>query len=244
MTKTFLLIIASLTGFAGSLQAQQTAAGNQTLNTRQQKIVAIAALTAKGDLEKLKPVLHTALDSGLTVNEIKEVMVHLSAYCGFPRSLNGINTFLMVSNERKAKGITDPVGPEPSPISRAGNKYEAGRKNLEQLTGRAESGPKTGYAAFVPVIDTLLKEHLFADIFNRGVLTFQDRELTTISALVSLGGVESQLQGHLSISLNVGMTEQQLGQMIVIVESYIGKKEAEAGKAVLNRVLGARSRPN
>jgi alkylhydroperoxidase/carboxymuconolactone decarboxylase family protein YurZ len=244
MNKTLLVIIVSLIGFSDSLQAQQTAAGNQTLNTRQQKIVAIAALTAKGDLDKLKPVLHAALDSGLTVNEIKEVIVHLSAYCGFPRSLNGINTFLAVSNERKAKGITDPVGAEPFPISRAGNKYEVGKKNLEKLTGRPESGPKTGYAAFVPVIDTLLKEHLFADIFNRGVLTWQDRELTTVSALVNLGGVEAQLQGHLSISLNVGITEQQLGQLITIVENHIGKSEAEAGKAVLNRVLDARRRPN
>jgi alkylhydroperoxidase/carboxymuconolactone decarboxylase family protein YurZ len=244
MNKTLFAIIVPLIGFSDSLQAQQTAAGNQTLDTRQQKIVAIAALTAKGDLEKLKPIINTALDSGLTVNEIKEVMVHLSAYCGFPRSLNGINTFLAVSNERKAKGIADPIGTEPFPISRAGNKYEVGKKNLENLTGRPESGPKTGYAAFVPVIDTLLKEHLFADIFNRGVLTWQDRELTTVSALVSLGGVEAQLQGHLSISLGVGLTEAQLGQMLAIVENYIGKKEAEAGKAVLNRVLGARRRPN
>lgn len=228
-----------IAGLSGQAHAQADSKTNQTLNVRQQKIVAIAALTAKGDQEKLKPVIHTALDSGLTINEIKELMVHLSAYCGFPRSLNAINTFITVSNDRKAKGITDNVGAEPVPMNRDVDKYERGKKNLEDLSGRRETGQKTGYAAFVPVIDTFLKEHLFADIFSRGVLTNQERELTTVSALVSLGGVESQLQGHLSISLRVGLTEQQLGQMIAISETLIGPKEAAAGKAVLDRVIAS-----
>lgn len=34
----------------------------------------------------------------ITINEIKEVLVQMYAYCGFPRSLNGINTFMTVVN--------------------------------------------------------------------------------------------------------------------------------------------------
>lgn len=44
----------------------------------------IAAFTANGDLPKLKTVLHEGLDAGLTVNEIKEVLIQLYAYTGFP----------------------------------------------------------------------------------------------------------------------------------------------------------------
>jgi hypothetical protein len=40
---------------------------------------------------------------------------------------------------------------------------------LERLTKRPENGPKSGFAAFCPVIDVFLKEHLFADIFERDV---------------------------------------------------------------------------
>ena len=64
------------------------------LNARQRGIVAIAAFTANGDMEKLKPALHAGLEAGLTVNEIKEVLVQLYAYTGFPRSLNGIGAFI------------------------------------------------------------------------------------------------------------------------------------------------------
>lgn len=217
----------------------RVAAVNNALNARQQSMVAIAALTAKGDIGKLKTALHTGLQSGLTINETKEMLVHLSAYCGFPRTLNAINTLIAVTSERKASGITDADGPSPLPLPRVTDKYAMGRKTLELLTGRPETGPKTGYAAFVPVIDTLLKEHLFADIFSRGVLSNQDRELTTVSALVSLGGVDAQLQGHLSISLNTGLTAPQLRHAISIVESHTGKEQAEAGRAVLTKVVGS-----
>lgn len=90
----------------------------QTLNARQRGIVTIAAFTANGDLEKLKPALHDGLEAGLTVNEIKEVLVQLYAYTGFPRSLNGIGVFMAVMDERKARGIRDEEGREPSPLPR------------------------------------------------------------------------------------------------------------------------------
>ncbi len=69
------------------MKAQNNTAENGTLNAKQQSIVTISALTAKGDLQKLRGALNAGLDSGLTANEIKEALVHLYAYCGFPRSL-------------------------------------------------------------------------------------------------------------------------------------------------------------
>ena len=70
----------------GNINAQQA----DTLDIRQQNIVLIASTTAAGDLENLKTALVGGLDSGMTVNEIKEVLVHAYAYCGFPRSLRAL----------------------------------------------------------------------------------------------------------------------------------------------------------
>ena len=137
-----------------TMNAQNNINANQSLNPQQKSIVSIAALTAVGDLEHLKTQLNAGLDAGLTINEIKEVLVQLYAYCGFPRSLNGINTFMSVVEERKAKGVTDVVGKEASTISDNANKYETGKKTLQTLTGREEKGPKTGANDFAPVIDT------------------------------------------------------------------------------------------
>lgn len=122
-----------------------------TLSLRQQCIVAIAASAATGALEHLRTALARGLDGGLTVNETKEVMVHAYAYCGFPRSLRGLQPPLMqVLDERKARGIADTVGRDASPVCDSRDKHTRGAELLEKLSGASADAPKTGYAAFAP----------------------------------------------------------------------------------------------
>lgn len=238
--KRTLLLNGTLTAVLILLLRMTTHAQSAALLTaRQQALVGISAYTTKGDLPRLHTALTQGLEAGLTVNEEKEVLVQLYAYCGFPRSLSGINTLMQVLDERKAKGIHDKVGKAASAITSTEPKYERGKKNLEKLTGKPETGPKTGANAFSPETDVFLKEHLFADIFERDVLTFQERELATIAALVSLGGVEPMLQFHLGAGLHVGLTEAQLRQLIALSELAVGKPQADAARAVLTKVLAA-----
>lgn len=213
---------------------------NQNLSRQQQAILKIGALTAKGDLVKLKTELNQGLDAGLTVNQIKEILVHLYAYCGFPRSIRGLQTFMAVLEERKAKGITDTIGAEASPIKDERSKYNRGKAVLAELTKTSQDGPKTGYSAFAPEIDVFLKEHLFADIFERDVLTYSERELATVSVIASIGEAEPMLQSHLNICLNVGLTPKQLQEFVEIIKTTIGGKEASAAQKVLNEVLKAK----
>lgn len=228
-----LFVLTATTG----LHAQQPLKSSTNLDGRQQSIITISALTAKGDLEQLQKALHKGLDAGLTVNQIKEVLVHVYAYAGFPRSIRGLQTLMSVIDERKANGINDKMGADASPVNDDRDKYIRGREILGKLTGAPQAGPATGYSAFAPVLDTFLKEHLFADIFERDVLSYAERELVTISILSSIGGVEPMLQGHLNISLNVGLTPVQLQHYVAIIESSAGKEEAKAAQAVLDGVL-------
>lgn len=82
----------------------------QALSAKQENIVTIAAFAAKGDLPQLKNALNTGLNAGLTVNEIKEILVQIYAYAGFPRSINGINTLMDVLEERGAKELRVRLG--------------------------------------------------------------------------------------------------------------------------------------
>lgn len=219
------------------VHAQLSAAGSPgRLALRQQHIVTISSLTAKGDLVPLHKAFADALEAGLTISEIRELLVHLYAYTGFPRSLQGINTFIAVLDSRKANGIIDSPGPGPGPIENNVSKYQQGKIALEKLTGVPEREPKTGYAAFAPVIDTFLKEHLFADIFNRDVLSYADREIATVSALTSLGGVEPMMRSHMEISLRLGIIEPQLRHLLALIEEKVGPEEAEAGRRVLSAI--------
>lgn len=195
------------------------------LTPQQQSIVAISALTAVGNIDGLKIALNAGLDSGLTINEIKELLVQLYAYCGFPRSLNGINAFIAVLEDRKAKGIQDTEGKSATPVQDT-NKYQTGKKTLQALTGKEEK-TLSGANAFAPAIDTFLKEHLFADIFSGDVLDYQQRELVTVSALAAMSGVAAQLQAHIGIAMNTGLTEDQLRDVFVVIDRIVGKKEGE-----------------
>jgi 4-carboxymuconolactone decarboxylase len=235
--KIYIALILFVSALPNAVNAQQPVNTNKTLDTRQQAIISVSSFTAKGDLAQLQKSLNDGLNAGLSINEIKEILVHLYAYCGFPRSIRGLQTFMTVLDERKAKGINDVKGAAPSAINNEASKYERGKKILEELTRAPQQGPLTGYSAFAPAIDTFLKEHLFADIFERDVLTYAQRELVTISVLSTIGNVEPMLQGHLSISLSVGLTPEQLKEFVSIIKSTAGKKEAEAARAVLDEVL-------
>lgn len=202
-------------GLNGRVATYEGEANGLTL--RQQSVVKIASCTGRGDLENLKPALAAGLDNELTVNEIREVLMHAYAYCGFPRSLRALQTFIAVLDERKAQGIEDTAGRDASPVEDNRTRYDRGRDILAEISGEPADAPKAGYAEFAPVIERFLKEHLFADLFERDVLTYEERELATVSVIAALGeSVEPMLRGHMAICRNLGMTQEQLDRVFAI----------------------------
>ncbi len=224
--------------FGCGIAASQTPKAEQAMDSKRQHIAEVATLTSMGDLDKLKTVLTDGLNDGMTVSELKEVMVHTYAYCGFPRALRGLQTLVAVLDERKAKGFEDDWGREASPITDTRRKYERGRDILAEISGVPVDAPKADYAVLAPEIEVFLKEHLFADLFERDVLTYAERELTTVAVIASLGkGVEPMLKGHMGIALNVGVTPDELRGVLAIVEKNVGRSEADGGRLVLNELL-------
>jgi len=162
------LVLVAMAVFVNGCAHQHPSSRGMTVTTdgpsvKQQRLVAIAAFTANGNLAKLSTALAGGLDAGWTINELKEVLVQLYAYAGFPRSLNGLNTFIDVLEDRRRRGIADEVGREPSPWPAHKSSIELGTEIQTRLVG----GPATGrYVAFSPAIDAFLKGHLFGDILG------------------------------------------------------------------------------
>ena len=184
------------------------------LTTNEQHLVRVSTATATGNINALKDYLTAALDDGLEINKLKELLVQLYAYCGFPRSLNGLGTLMSIVESRKASGIQDEIGPEPQAIPTDKSRFELGDAVQQELIGGPVQGPLFDFA---PAIDSFLKEHLFADIFLRGVLSYQEREIITIAALASIG-VVSQLNSHIRIGMNTGLTREQIASIADILE--------------------------
>ncbi len=210
---------------------------DQALDRRQLAIIPIAAFTASGDLEKLRAALSAGLDAGLTINEIKEIPVHLYAYAGFPRTLNALAVFMKVLDERKAKGIKDAEGKEASPLPASLDRNAYGSKVRAELSGRETDMSGAPWQIFSPIADTFLKEHLFADLFARDVLNHQDRELATVSALANMTGTEGQLSYHLGAAMNTGLTAEQMTAFCQVLKATVDQARAESAEKVLAMVL-------
>ncbi|MEZ5103043.1 MAG: carboxymuconolactone decarboxylase family protein [Draconibacterium sp.] len=238
--KTLMIVTISILSLYLSVNAKSNDMEENGLNQKEKSLVSISSFTAQGKIEELKSALNEGLDAGLTLNEINEELVQLYAYCGFPKSLNGIGAFMEVAKERKEKGITDEQGREIVMNNDVKDKYEQGRKVLEELTKMPQSKPAPGFGEFSPRIDAFLKEHLFADIFASDVLTYRQRELITIAALASTPGAESQLGAHIFMGMNVGVTDNQLDDLFTIIENTVGKNEAENGRNMLKGIKARR----
>lgn len=179
------------------------------LDIKQQSIAATASAAARGNQESLKQALTDGLNAGVTVNELKEILVQVYAYCGFPRSLNALNTLMRVTQER---GNQDEQGAASSAVP-AGNSLEYGTENQTKLVGRPISGK---IYEFAPTIDRFLKSHLFGDIFARDAVDWQTRELATIAMLASMDGVEAQLNSHINVGKHNGLTDEQVAEILAI----------------------------
>jgi 4-carboxymuconolactone decarboxylase len=213
-------------------QAQSVA---ETLSARQQALVPIAAFAVAGDISRLGIALNQGLDAGLTVSEAREVLVQVYAYAGFPRSLNALGELMKVLEARRQRGIQDAPGDAPSrPIPTGEALRLAGTANQTKLVGEPVQGPLFDFA---PAIDAYLKTHLFGDIFERDNLDWQSRELATVGMLSALPGAEAQLQSHMRISMNVGLTVGQLDQLVQVLAERVGTDNATRARIALKQML-------
>lgn len=200
------------------------AKGESEMTEKQKSIVEISAFTANGNLEGLKESINLGLDNGLTVNEVKEIMVQLYAYCGFPRSLNALGVLSNIVDERKASGKATEVGRESTPIPSDRNSLVYGTQVQTEIVGMEVKG---GIYEFAPMADRYLKAHLFGDIFGQDILDYRTRELVTVAALASMDGVNPQLQAHIGISRNVGVTNEELNGIVEVLKAKLGNEKAD-----------------
>ena len=200
------------------------------MTNKDKSIVEISIFTAIGNLKELEKSVNLGLDNELTVNEIKEIMVQLYAYCGFPRSLNALGVLSNTVDERKASGKVTEVGRESTPIPSDRNSLVYGTQVQTKIVGMEVKG---GIYDFAPMADRYLKAHLFGDIFGQDILDYRTRELVTVAALASMDGVNPQLQAHIGISKNVGVTDDELNGTIEVLKDKLGFEKANNIKQFL-----------
>ncbi len=201
-----------------------------TLSARHEHFVLVAAFTALGNTTQLRQALAAALDAKLSISELRDALVQLYAYCGFPRSLTALSELLSLLNERKAAGIVDIEGQKANPRPAPEKLHEVGTATQTRLVGAPVKGALFDFA---PDIDAYLKEHLFGDIFSTGILDDATREIVTVAALAALPA-PAQLASHLQIAQNVGVRPKALTGLAATLKLHVGKNEGELVESLLS----------
>lgn len=210
------------------------------LDLKSKEIAVVAALTALGNAEpQLKVHLNGALNVGCTINEIKEIILQMSGYSGFPTSINAMNALKEVLSEREKQGMKDSLGDEPTNINSNSDRYEVGVTELSELDSNQVEILENAYHNFSPDLVKLII-HSYADIIGRNNLNKRYRQIATIAALTALGNARPQLKFHINAGLNVGLTADEVKEIIILMTVYSGFPSAINGINILKEVLAER----
>lgn len=101
-------------------------------------------------------------------------------------------------------------------------RYEAGTEQLKQVDGVGGENVIRSLEDVAPDLGRYIIEFAFGDIYPRKGLTLQEREIITITSLLTSGGCEPQLEVHINGSLNVGISPKKIIETFIQCIPYVG----------------------
>lgn len=203
-----------------------------SLDTRTRVMMILASNIASQALGEYKVMVGGALNVGVTPVEIKEILYQSVPYVGIAKVLDYINAANEVFNSR---GIKLPL--EGQSTTTRKTRYEKGLAVQKSIFGKMidnmyEQSPKDQIH-----IQKYLSANCFGDYYTRRGLDIKTRELLTFAMLVSLGGADSQVKGHIQGNVNVGNDKQMLLSVVTQLLPYIGYPRTLNAINALNEVI-------
>jgi 4-carboxymuconolactone decarboxylase len=202
------------------------------LDTKTRLMAILASLIAQQTLSEYKVMLGGALNVGLTPIEAKEILYHSVPYVGMAKAFE----FIHATNEVLAsRGVELPLKGQST--STPDDRFEKGLGFSKSIFGDRidkmyEQSPESQIH-----IQRFLSANCFGDYQTRTGLDVKMRELLTFSILLSLGGCEPQLKGHIQGNSNVGNDKAFLLAVVTQMLPFIGYPRALNAIACLNEVL-------
>ena len=204
-----------------------------SLDKRTRLMVQLAAIIASQAATEYRVILGAALAAGVTPTEAKEIVYQAVPYLGVAKVID----FLQVTNEvLTLQGIqlSLPGQSSTNPENRmekglAIQKEIIGADRVDNLHASASDDQKH--------IQRYLSANCFGDHLTRGGLDVPTRELLTLSMLVSLGGCEPQVKGHVAANLRVGNGRAKLIDVLTQLLPFIGYPRTLNGLRVIDEVI-------
>lgn len=119
------------------------------------------------------------------------------------------------------------------------SRLERGKRALAEIDGEAGHNVIATLADIAPDFATYLFEFPFGDIYSRPGLNLRDREIATVAALTAMGTATPQLKVHIEAGLNVGLTKDEITEIIMQMAVYAGFPAALNGLFAAKEVFAA-----
>lgn len=202
------------------------------LDTKTRVMMIMGSTIAQGALTEYKMFVNAALNVDVTPVEIKEILYQSVAYVGVAKVID----FIYAANEiLKERGIELPVkGQSTTTPETRMEKGLALQKDIfgDMIDKMYEQSPKNQLH-----IQKYLSANCFGDYQTRTGLDAKTRELLTFSMLISLGGTESQVKGHIIGNVKVGNDKETLLSVTTQLLPYIGYPRTLNALKCLNEVI-------
>lgn len=101
-------------------------------------------------------------------------------------------------------------------------RYDRGLEALSAIDGHAGENVVNSLADIAPDFATYLIEFPFGDIYSRSGLDLRAREIATIAALAALGNAAPQLKVHIEAGLKVGLSREEIVEVMMQMAVYAG----------------------
>ena len=118
-------------------------------------------------------------------------------------------------------------------------RYTIGREMLQRVDGKGGDAVVNSLKDIAPDFARYLIEFPFGDIYARPGLDLRSREIATIAALTALGNAAPQLKVHIAAGLNVGLTQEEITEVIMQMAIYAGFPAALNGLFAAKEVFAA-----
>ena len=120
------------------------------------------------------------------------------------------------------------------------DRYQRGRETRRMFGGgEITSGSAPGAWEIAPDLERILGEALFGTIWRRPALTPMQREMITLSCLI-VTNREVQLKRHLGNALNIGLTPEQVVELIIHDTWYSGAPAGIQALSICKQVFEER----
>ncbi|MBB5192931.1 4-carboxymuconolactone decarboxylase [Silvimonas terrae] len=120
------------------------------------------------------------------------------------------------------------------------DRFARGLVKLTQIDGDAGEAVVARVGAIAPDFARYLVEYGFGDIYSRSGLNLRDREIAVVAALTALGNATPQLKVHLNAALNVGVTRDEILEVLMMMSVYAGFPAALNGLFAAQEVFATR----